>query len=173
MNILAIPAESFYSGENWNWPSRLLNPASKLRWIGNYVTPDDLRELKRLDYLAQKPLKYLIAFEYDQSFDIQGFRRLDNLSGLVDLSPFCDSCGESTCFGLINQFVTEHELERGLECAARVSEDFGLLPARDGHCIYYEQLDGRRCKIHDIKPLWCRMYICDHMWQRARKVIGC
>jgi hypothetical protein len=162
-----VLAENFFSRLTWNYPADILVPLSRFEWVGNYTTVPLLARIGRLDYLTQLPLPYWVVFRCE---GYPGVPHVDvpDLSAMIDLTGLCDSCGEPTCCGLINQYATRWEAcAHDLEVALWLGE-VGILRQRRGQCVYYA---GGRCAIYDRRPLWCRMYVCDRMWQRARSTL--
>lgn len=163
-----VLAENFYSKLTWNYPADILVLLSRFEWVGNYTTAPLLARTGRLDYLAQFPLPYWVVFRCES---YPGVPHVDvpDLSAMIDLTGLCDSCGEPTCCGLINQYATRWEAcAHDLDVALWLGE-IGVLRQHHGQCVYYA---GGRCAIYDRRPLWCRMYVCDRMWQRARMLFA-
>lgn len=160
---LGIYAHHFYSKLTWNFPSEIFVEMSKYRWIGNFIRRQDLYSLETLDYMAQYPLLYYVVFEVSNK-PVPIGEYLD-LGELIDLSNECFSCGYPTCCGLINQYVTKYEMSRFDYDVAYWVGDIGILRQKNGSCVYYS---ANKCLVQENKPLWCRMYVCDFMYQRVR-----
>ncbi len=104
-----------------------------------------------------------------------------------DLLNFCDGCGEC-CRNLpsrnIGMYMSEKEVER-VEKFLNITRDafiagwieiegvkFGVIKVKDNGDCWFLNEDGR-CIIHHIKPVWCKIWICEKMKERfAKRVQG-
>lgn len=148
------------SERTWSYPSKELAVFSSRRFIGNYTTPRLLTLVERLDWLSQTNLAYFCAFDEPPGGD---YIRLPDCPGQA-------VCKNTTCCGMIDQYMMNYEYERlGLQPIVRgkefVDEEFFAITQRNAVCLFLEE---GACSIHKNKPLWCKLYVCDLMWQRAR-----
>lgn len=145
----------------------LVELASRTDYSGNWVHPEDLRGCTHLDWRAQRPLPYYVAFG-------------GKPAGMVELAPCPGWCGDETCCGLIDQYVTSEEHDRicrEYPDAPVLVGKFFRFPSQlyalrqvAGRCVLFR--DGR-CVVHGpAKPLWCKVYVCDRMWQETRRQLG-
>lgn len=151
----------FLSTYTWSFPSDTLAVFAQREFVGNYTTKEKLAQFKDIDWLSQKILPYYVAFDAEP--DMNEYIKLEDCPGL-------NYCKDKTCCGLIDQYMTYFEAEGyskkiiGKEFKSKL---FFAIRQEGGECCF---LEDSKCAIHyKIKPLWCKLYVCNLMWQLSRR----
>lgn len=162
---MLVPVSEFISAKTWSYPTAKLAQFSEKKFIGNYTTRHLLASNTTLNWESQANLVYFCVFDAVPA---------DKYHVRLPDCPGQRVCGSKTCCGMIDQYMTEYEYQqlskpfcvRGKEF---ISEGFFAIAQHNASCLFF---DTGNCNIHHQKPLWCKLYVCNLMWQLARKERG-